>query len=78
MFHSKLIAELFLSLAKLRYVEDDDKLCRFLASLHLLPQVPKLLVIDDLGSFMSEKELKRTAKVMAFIREAAAYGSKTR
>lgn len=61
-----------------RYIEDDDELARFLASVHLLPRLPRLLVVDDLGSFIAERDLKRTARLMALIKEAAAYASSKR
>jgi hypothetical protein len=58
-----------------RYVEDDEKLCKFLASLQLLPRLPRLLVIDDVSSFVGDKDPKRIARVMAFIKEAATYAA---
>lgn len=60
---------------KMKYVEDDEKLCKFLASLQLLPRLPRLLVIDDVSSFVGDKDPKRIARVMAFIKEAATYAA---
>jgi hypothetical protein len=60
---------------RFRYVEDDEKLCKFLASLQLLPRLPRLLIIDDISSFVGDKDPKRIAKVMAFIKEAATYAA---
>jgi hypothetical protein len=62
----------YMNRIQMKYFEDSDKLCFFLANIHLMPQPPVLLIFDDISS-IAEKDLANVARIFAFIKDAAAH-----
>ncbi len=60
-----------LFICQVRYIDDDTKLCYFLANVHLMAHPPALMIVDDLGSFCPDKEIGRLAKIVALIKDTA-------
>jgi len=58
----------------MKYIEDDKTLRNYMASIHLFPETPELIVIDDLSSFFGAAvQAVSLAKTLAFLKEAGKY-----
>uniref|UniRef100_A0A7S1SLT2 Uncharacterized protein n=2 Tax=Tetraselmis chuii TaxID=63592 RepID=A0A7S1SLT2_9CHLO len=60
-------------LVKLKYVESTEDLLRFAACMHLLPEPPGAILVDDLSEIMGPSSYMpgEVARVLAFLADAA-------
>jgi len=59
----------------IRSIGSAKQLQYYFASLHLLPDLPQLVIIDDFSSFFGPLDKAEILKTLAFIKEAAHYAS---
>eukprot|EP00026_Physarum_polycephalum_P010027 Phypoly_transcript_10171.p1 GENE.Phypoly_transcript_10171~~Phypoly_transcript_10171.p1 ORF type:complete len:222 (+),score=25.68 Phypoly_transcript_10171:121-786(+) len=59
----------------MKYIEDDKSLRNYFANIHMFPQVPELIVIDDMANFFGgiSQSAVPLAKSLAFAKEAVSY-----
>eukprot|EP01089_Gocevia_fonbrunei_P015377 TRINITY_DN4488_c0_g2_i1.p1 TRINITY_DN4488_c0_g2~~TRINITY_DN4488_c0_g2_i1.p1 ORF type:complete len:218 (+),score=18.12 TRINITY_DN4488_c0_g2_i1:34-687(+) len=61
---------------KMKYLEDAESMCYFLSSVHLMTDVPDLLIIDDLSSFITlgvPQALNNFCKILAYLKHCYDY-----
>eukprot|EP01129_Flabellula_baltica_P009649 TRINITY_DN3971_c0_g1_i1.p1 TRINITY_DN3971_c0_g1~~TRINITY_DN3971_c0_g1_i1.p1 ORF type:complete len:274 (+),score=35.06 TRINITY_DN3971_c0_g1_i1:47-823(+) len=60
-----------LSLIQMVYLQNDEELRRFFANIHLHPELPSVIVVDDFGFFFEDDAAK--FRTMAIISDAVDY-----